>query len=175
MGVRISIYVPDDLKSRMDKVREDIVWSQVACEAFELKLGELAKRKKDKKMEDIIQRLRASKIACENEDKNEGREAGKVWAKDRAEAAELRRLEEFIAKSSANDRDDEPFIIKGSCAYSGAECFVKAISPDQDMDRDAAYDFWEAEGFKDGSPADEYVQGFCDGALGVWVEVKDKL
>jgi predicted transcriptional regulator len=43
---RMNIYVSDDLKERMDNTAESANWSQVACNAFEVELGEIAKRQK---------------------------------------------------------------------------------------------------------------------------------
>ncbi|MHC4179286.1 MAG: hypothetical protein ACYSWU_17370 [Planctomycetota bacterium] len=37
-----SISVPPDLKRRMDKVKEPVNWSAVACQAFEQKLAEIS-------------------------------------------------------------------------------------------------------------------------------------
>ena len=42
---RMNIYVSDDLKERMDNAEERANWSQVASRAFEIELGEIAKRK----------------------------------------------------------------------------------------------------------------------------------
>ena len=42
---RTTISVPSELKARMDAVDESVNWSAVACQAFELKLAEITKRK----------------------------------------------------------------------------------------------------------------------------------
>src|SRR5262245_14260814 len=89
---RTTVSIPQDLKARMDAVSEPVNWSQVAVRAFEDKLAEIASRKKEKTMSDAIQRLRASKLKGDDRRYREGHEAGWAWARDVAEAEELRRL-----------------------------------------------------------------------------------
>ena len=55
---RTTISVPLELKKRMDKVKEDVNWSALACRAFEQKLAEVASKKENKTMNDVITRLR---------------------------------------------------------------------------------------------------------------------
>jgi hypothetical protein len=51
----MNIWVPDDLKRRMDKVKKaGVNWSQVASRAFEVKLGEIAAQKEKKAMSDVV-------------------------------------------------------------------------------------------------------------------------
>jgi len=39
--IRTTISVPRELKGRMDKVKEGVNWSALACQAFQTKLAEL--------------------------------------------------------------------------------------------------------------------------------------
>ena len=59
---RMNISVPDNLKDHMDGAEESVNWSKVASRAFEIELGEIAKRKKVKDMNSVVQRLKASKL-----------------------------------------------------------------------------------------------------------------
>jgi len=47
---RTTISVPADLKGRMNKVKEDVNWSALACQAFQGKLAEIAAKKERKTM-----------------------------------------------------------------------------------------------------------------------------
>ena len=146
---RLNISVPQNLKKRMDKVREPVNWSALACEAFERELGEIASRKETKKMTDVIQRLRASRMKGDSESKRLGREAGQYWAKDRAEAHELERLKRLLAGDSTTLK---AILQAQDGAYSPGEILFFTISPENDKDRQSAKDFWE--GYSD-SEADD--------------------
>ena len=94
-SVRTTISMPSDLKVRMERVRETVNWSAVACRAFENKLAEIAARKEKKAMSDVVERLRASLRIEQGANYQDGWEAGCVWCKEQASAEELRRLQEF--------------------------------------------------------------------------------
>ncbi len=122
-------------------------------------------------MDDVIQRLRASKLDDESNVANQGREAGREWAKHNAEYVELKRLARAMANKQPND--PELFIVPEGNAYAGCEVFVFTIRPDADGDRREACEFWE---FLDQDcPDDEFVQAFAEGVLEIWHEVSDKL
>ena len=88
--VRTTISIPQDIKDQMDTVKEQANWSAVATGAFEEKLGQIAAQKIEKSMEDVIQRLRASKRETETRYTNEGLKAGKEWAINDASWSSLR-------------------------------------------------------------------------------------
>ena len=178
--IRTTVSIPRDLKRRMDKVAEDVNWSALACQAFQEKLAEIAARKEEKTMDDVVERLRASKRKMDSEEYQHGYENGRAWANDTAEAAELERLEsleeglknqpvygwEFFFDSQAHPNS----------AYSTAEDLYFALQPNdqEDRDRDAAKDFWESAA-GDSELSDSYVRGFAEGALQVWRQVKPQL
>jgi hypothetical protein len=169
-----SISVPPDLRARMDKVKEPVNWSAIACQAFEAKLNEIAKVKELKDMSDVIERLRASKQETASDEYNHGVEAGEEWAKSTAEYAELRRLGELEERTSTVDW--EQFFCTGdSDAYGAANRLVFAIQPDTEGSRMAAEEFWEFTVGEDTELTDDFVRGFADGALKVWHEVKDQV
>jgi hypothetical protein len=92
---RRTVYVPDELSERMNQISDAVNWSQVACRAFEMKLGELAAQKEVKQTQDVIQRLRASRIEAEQNEEGmyqQGHQLGRQWAGDTATWSQLKRL-----------------------------------------------------------------------------------
>lgn len=173
---RSNLSIPVELKARMDAVDEPVNWSAVACRAFELKLAEIDSRREVKSMDDVINRLRASKQQSDEVVHEEGHEAGRQWAMTRAEAIELERLEELYDRWRSDlDRLWNP---SPRDAYGPGEAFVFTINPEHDGDRKAAEDFWEerlGEYWESFVFQDGYVQAFAEGALGIWRDVKAKL
>lgn len=167
MSTRMCISVPDDLKKRINRARKAVNWSALACEAFERKLGEIAERKARKTMSDVVQRLRASEIAEAPQSHQRGYDDGRIWAQNHATAKQLRRL----AESRAAETDWRV----GSSAYSNGACFYFIIDPDNSPDRRLGDEFTERY-MADGMANDgDYVNGFTEGALDVWEEVRDQL
>jgi hypothetical protein len=156
---RTTITVPPDLKARMDAVDEPVNWSALACQAFEQRLAEITKRKVITNMTDVVNRLRASKRTFEDHKYQEGHDAGKRWASNNAEAAELMRL-------AAWHHLHQP--------HCGPVDFTSAVWPEHEGDTDIADAFWYPHA-DDRSPTGAFVRGFADGALAIWDEVKDKL
>lgn len=173
---RLNISVPQNLKKRMDKVRDPVNWSALACEAFERKLGEIASRKETKKMTDVIQRLRASRMKGDSESKRLGREAGQYWAKDRAEAHELERLKRFCERGEIEYGGVLDWLAVGNSAFPPGEVLFYAIFPEHDKDRDYSLEFWEK--YSDGEDVAvdaSFVAGFAEGAVAIWEQVESEL
>lgn len=177
MGIRMSVYMSDDLKKRMEAVKEPVNWSALACAAFEHKLGEIAQRKQVKNMKDAIQRLRASMLEEGSENRKRGRDDGADWAEHRAAAKELKRLDAAV-QNVLSVFDDLFHVDDDNSAYSSGECFVMCLLPDGRFDRDDSSDFWatnvgdEAEEL---SREPDYVCGFAEGALEFWRVAKGSL
>lgn len=167
------ISVPSDLNNRMSKAK-DVNWSAVACEAFEIKLGEIAKQKENKAMTDVIDRLRASKRQGDNESFKKGLNDGREWASDMAEAAELERLERFLDDQSSQTGDWDWWFEDADT--STAEALSNAIGGEDGWD---AVEFWErAVGDFRGNPDmsdGSYLRGFAEGAINLWDEVKEAI
>jgi hypothetical protein len=172
---RTTISVPFDLKRRMAAITEAVNWSAIACRAFEATLAEIAARKERKVMDDVVQRLRASKQRIEDEQYQEGEEAGRRWAENEAEADELSRLEQ--CRQGAGYDWARLFYQRESQAYSADEWLFFRIRPEFEGDREEARLFWEDVLGEDAHLTDipSFVQGFAEGALGLWGEVKDRL
>lgn len=147
MASQMNISVPKGLKRRMDEVEESISWSAVAAAAFQVKLGEIATRKETKRIADVVQRLRASKITGGCELGRRGYEEGLRWAKNRAEYSQLRAL--------ANQRDLQE---GGECDWQSIRSFGEAVRAGEGYVADSAY-----------------IHAFAWGALAVWDEAKEVL
>ena len=172
---RTTISVPPDLKRRMEAVEEAVNWSAVACRAFEAKVGEIASRKERKTMDDVIARLRASKQREDDADYREGEAEGRHWAANHASAHALIRLERFREWNGPAWR-----VLFDSYKYSTtpAERLAGILLPPQEVamsyNRSAELEFWDNTTPVRRMPDTEsFVRGFADGALAVWLEVKD--
>jgi hypothetical protein len=181
---RRTISVPALLDQRMAKV-DDVNWSAVACEAFERKLGEIAAQKKEKNMDDVIARLRATNDDNQDELYLKGKEDGETWAKEDATAAQLRRLDRLHASLINESRFDwnsffttsEPGVSRSVSVVDSLGCNILGVDPLRDRDR--ADEFWESAvgeylGNRD-LEDDSYLKGFAEGALQVWWEVAAKI
>lgn len=168
-----TIYVPDDLDSRMRKLK-DQNWSEIACQAFIAKVGEIAQQKKGKDMQDVIDRLRASKQQGASKEYAKGAEAGRTWAKNEAEAEALERLHWLTNAGGPADpawNNIDPQLNNFTVAEQ-AERWIRG--KDEDTDEHESAEFWEAQ-VGHTEPSDEMVTGFVEGALEVWNMVKGKL
>jgi len=168
---KLNLYVPDDLKAEMDAVSDlDPNWSAVAQEAFRLECQRLQNRNRSKgKMDAVIERLRASKIKTTNVERMVGNKMGDLWALNHAEFEQLRNLAD-------SPLDISEFDAPPNGAFTWSEIVHGYIEGEPRPDRAAAGDFWEAHG-DDGKsyPSDAFVQGFVEGAIAVYEQVKDKL
>ena len=161
--MRINIYVGEDLKARMDAAKDSTNWSEVACRAFEAELGAIAARKADKNMDDVIQRLKASKQARHQAAAEAGYQDGKHWAMHRAEYAQLERLakQDEINNSEGFDWDWHGVALTAlGDAYAGLSC------------SDALAELNLEDGVADDDAA---AEGFVRGAVDVFEAVADQL
>lgn len=154
---RVSLYIPDELKARMDAVGDETVnWSEVARPAIVAELT-MIEHRRGGTMQTAIERLRASKAKSQERDEAAGKENGRKWAEDEAEYEELLRISEI---QSGNSPD----------AY---EALRTAVDPDGGL----ADDDFNRSLFGDERPnlSDAYVEAFIEGAQEFFEEVKDQL
>ena len=161
---RIQIYLTDELKERMD-AQEGVNWSETASKAFVAKLGELAREREEKDMQDVIDRLRASKQESEAEEHRQGRLLGKRWAKEDADYRELERLGE-VSKTLWLGQPKAP--------YTRAQWLTVEVLGQQDPVESDLDDFLEGI-FGEGEISDDMLQGFIDGAEEVYAQVWNKV
>lgn len=158
---KFTIYVSDALKADMDKADGSDPkpnWSAVAQDAFRVECERVASRKRSKtKVNDVVERLRASKHKSETQDTVAGHRGGRFWAQKHASYEEL--------KYAANwQPDDAPVEL------------WRVFNPtlEEWSERDAL-EFWEMKTTTDGPPSDAFVVAFAEGAAEIWNEVADKL
>jgi hypothetical protein len=175
---RTTISVPDELKARMEQA-SSTNWSAVACRAFEQTLGDIAAQKREKTMQDVIERLRATKLAHEDEMTKAGREAGRIWAREVATYDELRRAAEYTDFGVG-----EPI---GPYSHQDLLAFhILGIEEDDDRNMKAfgrvppSEEFWdrvaaEADVSEKQLLNEDFTVGFLEGASGVWDEVANKI
>jgi hypothetical protein len=152
---RVTVYVPDDVKARMDEAGEDLNWSALAQRAFVEAALSRAVRKDQSNMDKVIERLRASKERVQEADFEAGKTAGAQWAKQEAEYDELERLSKYA--EDGNQPEDEATL-------------RRLIDPSEKLDW---RDFGRLLGHE--NPSENYVIGFAEGAVEVFDEVADKL
>lgn len=161
---RVTLYVPDDLKTRMDDAGEAVNWSAVAQRAFREAVATHFIKKDASNMTDVVDRLRASKQRIEAAAYASGQDCGRTWAKESAEYDELHRVADFdqALDLGLDDLDEADLdTLKG------------LIDPESNMDRHDWESFFEQHG--DGKPSDAFARGFISGAGDIYSEVADKL
>jgi hypothetical protein len=89
---RISLYIPDELRTRMDAVGTEVNWSEVARPSLTAAVAAL-EHKKGQNVSTAIERLRASKQHSDQQDETSGYNDGRSWAENKAEYIELVRLQ----------------------------------------------------------------------------------
>lgn len=157
---RVSIYVPDDLKERMDAAGDAINWSEIARPAFQEALARFEHRK-EQSLQTAIERLRASKEKHQTGEQDQGKTHGREWVLHRAEYSELVAVSQ-VDLDAYDDEDDGETLIRA---------LWQALDPEESENlRD-----WRIALFGEGLVLPEYVRGFVEGAQEAFEEIKDKL
>jgi len=171
-------HLPDDLKAQMDAVTEPVNWSAEAAKCFQQVLGQIAQRKQEKNMNDVIARLRASKAKTQDDAGNAGYSAGAQWAKTAAEYLELERLD---ALNLEHWFDGIPM-----APWTQADRFVMHVldlNPDE-MHRDDIEElierFWlqvgtSREAIENAAFGESFIEEFARGACDVFAKVADQI
>ena len=155
---RITVYVPDDLKARMDGAGDDLNWSAITQRAIREAIATHDLKRDPTDMTSVIERLRVSKQRAEEANTASGKECGATWAKNTAEYDELSRV--WAAASVINTGIDLAYL-------------QRLIDPGDEMGYQDWQDFWANHG--DGDPNDAFAQGFAEGAHDVFEEVRNQL
>lgn len=155
---RISIYVSDQLKKRMEPAGDAINWSEVARPSFEAAVATY-QHEKDQTMSTAIERLRTSKQKTDQDNYFSGQQDGRTWARDTAEHADLLRL------SRVHFPNED---------YRGAIRALKAaIDPKDELGISEVCEY--CFGDDNDRVSDDYVAGFIEGANEFFEGVKDQL
>lgn len=148
----LNVYLPDDLKKRMDAAG-DLGWSRIAQAAF----AEMIARhriREDQDMSAVAERLRASKRSWEEEIKREYFELGADWARETAKYHEIK------AVVNAEDAGE---IMYGF--FGGAKAYVEYGEINAERELEAFF------GFTSRDPEPIELHAFADGVKSVWNEV----
>lgn len=158
---RMSIYVSDDLKARMDE-RPNANWSGVAQDAFEIEIRSTMKGDGD--MSAVVERLRASKMKKEQEQKPDWHQMGREWAMHSAEYDELQRVAAIDPVGLDALNDDTLFL-----------SIAIAIHDGEHSREDVAMFAEELTGTTGRHPSYDQMTWWLEGATEVWEEVKDQI
>lgn len=149
----------------MSEVTESVNWSAIACAAFQAHLAMLAIKKPYVQMQEVIERLKASKELGEAKSLTFGERAGRQWAAKRANADELQCL------ANAWDRIHNKLFEAGAAHLQ----FFRVInSRPMPNEKDAAA-FWRDATGEEKTPDDTFVEAFASGAINLWQEVRHQL
>ena len=154
---RITVYVPDDLKARMDGAGDNLNWSAITQHAIRKAIATQTLSRNPTDMTNVLERLRASKQRGEEGSAASGRRCGAEWARRFAEYKELRRV--WIAVRDGIDIN--------------LDRLQRLIDLDQEMD----HHDWQSlrERCGEDRPDDAFAAGFAGAAHDVFEEVKDQL
>jgi hypothetical protein len=171
--MKLTIYVPGALGDRMKKVKTKVNWSEIAQRAFEQKLGEIAASKPKPKMQDVIDRLRASKSKVQSGERARGKEAGVEWAKKRAEFDQLKRVAQL-----AGSRAPDTWAAGLRWDHLGAlgAIATSALGEDEVARWGDVEDFFgNVDVPKDPEALFEFADGFLDGVEEIWEAIEDEV
>lgn len=160
----MSVSVPEELKQRMEGYR--VNWSAVACEAFEQRLMYY-----ENDLDEVIGRLRRSKIENTTEAYEEGRNEGKLWAETTADFSDLKAL----GRAVRTEYGLSIFEVKQKRTQTMAEIIYLALKRKEDAGD--ANEFWTAEVKAENfhNLEDDWFLGFVEGAHDVWDAVYDQI
>ena len=157
---RMSISLPDDLKSRMDAHTHEN-WSAVAQEAFMARIERL-EPVDTSTIDGIVERLKGTMQDDEKALREEGFAAGKNWAAYRATYRQVRR----VAETHLNEGEWEfQNLAQGAIGdlLNAEEVLDRLFCIDL---RERCLGAWEL---------DMLAAGFGEGVAAVWEEVQDRL
>jgi hypothetical protein len=150
---RLSIYVTDELKARMDGVGDDVNWSEVVRPAIQRAIA-IHQQRRSPSMNTAIERLRASKQEAVREDTDQGAADGRDWAENEAEYRDLVRLSKI---------DD--------CRENLFRELWKIVP---DISEDEAHQYFFGD-LAQKDLSEEYIYAFIQGAQKFFAEIKHKL
>ena len=171
---RTTISISDDLKKRMDRIKEPVNWSAVAADAFEYKLREIVRNQEGKTMDVVIERLRASRARSGMDYFALGQARGIEWAKQTAEFGELRRLERFDFVDMLEHHSAKP---DGASSWSEKIAFDILPGPNAHTPAEAL-EFWKSSAGvldKEHLKSVKFLHGFVTGAVSIYEQVKEAL
>ena len=178
---KITVYVPDEMKARMDKAEKSANWSALAQRAFESELNHIERVKEVGSMSDVIERLQASKAAIAKGQEEQGRQSGVEWAKRWAEYDQLKRAAEMDPPGGSDHLSGGMVVAElpdpGIHIADAVRTYVTE-GPDAGYasTSDELAEFFDVEvDMINEVLTEEYVGAWLKGASDVWDEVADKI
>jgi hypothetical protein len=172
---KMTIYIPEELQSRMDEIPPmggEPNWSALAQEVFSRECDRYFQRAKIAlKIRDAVDRLRREKERTEDAERNEGDIAGRKWAAEKADYAQLVRLKQFAMRPNWRKRNKEEI----GLVWPVFDAIIGWTNPselDEQYDNDWCIDFWTTWTNK---ATDAFVIAFVEGALELFAEVEPQL
>lgn len=163
---RMSIYVADELKERMDE-REGINWSSVAQRAFELEIRSTSQGGEN--MDEVVERLRASKEKREQQERPVWVNMGRKWAMHKAEYDQLERVADIVPVA----------YVEGRAREGPRDALINAIVREIYDEEPEGYQIQEFLELLTGDlsrrPRFVHLEWWLDGVSEVWEQVKDKI
>jgi hypothetical protein len=153
---RISLYITDELKERMDAAGDEVNWSDVARPSLTAAVADFEHRKTGT-MHTAIERLRASRKKREESDTELGTKAGRAWAADDAEYRELKEL--HYRRTKYPDQDP-------------TEALEFAIDPNHEMQ---GPELWDRCRVVIEPPSDEFMKAFVEAAVNLFLEIRKEV
>jgi hypothetical protein len=176
---RTTITVPRELKQRMKSVRDYVNWSSVARRAFEATLNELSQQQQADEesatMEGVVARLRRlrSEALEDGGSRSAGDAQGRKWAMNVASPEQLNRLEQF-RMSLSEPQWEQLFLTDAGWRELARRIDPATLSPNGRPRPGKERALWK--GILEEPPEDlAFFQGFAEGAISVWREVRDQL
>jgi len=159
---RMNISIPDDLRDRMDQ-HPDVNWSSLAQSTFELEIRSKAQGTGD--MEQVIERLKASREQADLKCKPQWIAYGVAYASNKAEYDELRRLSHI----------EPEYILDNSGGYNLLKELASARDGVPADEAETIGFFEEAMGGIEELPVMSRAKllWFLEGTMIIWNRVKD--
>ena len=154
---RVQVYVTDEMKARMDALRDRVNWSELAQAAFERGIA-AAEMPEDPNIDQVIERLRASKAASWEINLKHARERGREWARKRASYDKLKTVSRLRLTE------------QGTYAHQ-----FDRLTFEEDSGDMGGYFYEICLPNNDPMPPDDYVEAFVEGVKDVWAQVGDKI
>ena len=162
---RKTISLPDGLLKLMAEQSQEN-WSGVAVRAFEARLAEIALRSNGKEVpvDQVIERLMATRLKNLSGSVRRGFADGRAWAQAVADLDQLARLYRLDLRQALQR---EP---QGHLAFM----FVQGIDPERCRAETQQDDFWNRYS-RGSTPTNEYVKAFEEGARDIVSRVRRRL
>lgn len=160
MGKRLVLYVPDNRQAQVDEWRDRLNYSRLFFEAFDRAVAlqkEIDRMSKDG-IDPVVERLKRESDEAVSDAKQEGVEAGTMWAREYASKRHLRAI-----------GSNNPELLIGNCFNDLYRFLEEEYESCTDRDEGLVPDvsLWDEE------EMEAWFEGFRDGAEEVWDSVSE--